>query len=101
MSRTELLQEVRKMRFEEARGGWQERRLTQASASTGRTISPARRNRHAARVSRMPEGISATRTARLPAREQRVHRRCEVVMDFDSVRARSAAQGRLTQTGAD
>ena len=42
MRRTELLQEVRKMRFEEARGGWQERRLTQASASTGRTISPAR-----------------------------------------------------------
>ena len=29
MRRTELLQEVRKMRFEEAYGGWQERRLTQ------------------------------------------------------------------------
>ena len=30
MRRTERLQEVRKMRFEEAYGGWQERRLTQA-----------------------------------------------------------------------
>ena len=29
MRRTELLQEVWKMRFEEACGGWQERRLTQ------------------------------------------------------------------------
>ena len=29
MRRTELLQEVRKMRCEEAYGGWQERRLTQ------------------------------------------------------------------------
>ena len=29
MRRTERLQEVRKMRFEEACGGWQERRLTQ------------------------------------------------------------------------
>ena len=29
MRRTELLQEVWKMRFEEAYGGWQERRLTQ------------------------------------------------------------------------
>lgn len=33
MRRTELLQEVRKMRFEEAYGGWQEGRLTQAEAA--------------------------------------------------------------------
>ena len=33
MRRTELLQEVRKMRFEEAYGGWQERRLTQEEAA--------------------------------------------------------------------
>ena len=33
MRRTELLQEVRKMRFEEACGGWQERRLTQEEAA--------------------------------------------------------------------
>ena len=33
MRRTELLQEVRKMRFEEACGGWQERRLTQEAAA--------------------------------------------------------------------
>jgi len=33
MRRTELLQEVRKMRFEEAYGGWQEGRLTQSEAA--------------------------------------------------------------------
>lgn len=33
MRRTELLQEVRKMRFEEVYGGWQERRLTQEEAA--------------------------------------------------------------------
>ena len=33
MRRTELLQEVRKMRFEEACGGWQERRPTQEEAA--------------------------------------------------------------------
>ena len=33
MRRTELLQEVRKRRFEEACGGWQERRLIQEEAA--------------------------------------------------------------------
>jgi len=33
MRRTELMQEVRKMRFEEAYSGWQERRLTQEEAA--------------------------------------------------------------------
>jgi hypothetical protein len=33
MKRTELIQEVRKMRFEEAYSGWQERRLTQEGAA--------------------------------------------------------------------
>ena len=33
MRRTELLQEVRMMRFEEAYEGWQQRRLTQAEAA--------------------------------------------------------------------
>ena len=33
MRRTELLQEVRKMRFEEAYGSWQGRRLTQEEAA--------------------------------------------------------------------
>jgi transposase len=33
MKRTELLQEVRKMRFEEIYGGWQERRLSQEEAA--------------------------------------------------------------------
>lgn len=33
MRRTEVLQEVRKMRFEEAYGGWQQRRLTQEEAA--------------------------------------------------------------------
>ena len=33
MKRTEWLQETRKMRFEEAYGGWQEKRLTQAEAA--------------------------------------------------------------------
>jgi hypothetical protein len=32
MKRTELLQEIRKMRFEEAYGGWQSGRLTQEEA---------------------------------------------------------------------
>ncbi len=31
MKRTELLQEIRKMRFEEAYGGWEAGRLTQVS----------------------------------------------------------------------
>ena len=33
LSRTELLREIRKMRSEEAYGGWQERRLTQGQAA--------------------------------------------------------------------
>ena len=33
MRRTEMLQEIRKMRFEEAYGGWQQRRLTQEEAA--------------------------------------------------------------------
>lgn len=33
MRRTEWLQETRKMRFEEAYGGWQARRLTQEEAA--------------------------------------------------------------------
>ena len=33
LSRTVLLQEIRKMRFEEAYGGWQEKRLTQGEAA--------------------------------------------------------------------
>ena len=32
MTRTQLLQELRRMRFNEAYGGWQERRLTQEEA---------------------------------------------------------------------
>ena len=34
MRRTELLQELRKMRFEEAYGGWQHGRLTQLEAAS-------------------------------------------------------------------
>ncbi len=34
MRRTELLQEIRKMRFEEAYGGWETGRLTQAEAAS-------------------------------------------------------------------
>ena len=34
MGRTELLQEIRKMRFEEAYGGWETGRLTQAEAAS-------------------------------------------------------------------
>lgn len=34
MKRTELLREIRKMRFEEAYGGWQQGRLTQAEAAS-------------------------------------------------------------------
>ena len=33
MRRTELLQEIRKMRFEEAYAGWNEGRLTQGEAA--------------------------------------------------------------------
>ena len=33
MRRTDLLQEIRKMRFEEAQDGWQSGRLTQAEAA--------------------------------------------------------------------
>ena len=33
LSRTNLLREIRKMRFEEVYGGWQERRLTQEEAA--------------------------------------------------------------------
>ena len=34
MRRTELLQEIRKMRFEEAYGGWESGRLTQGEAAS-------------------------------------------------------------------
>ena len=42
LSRTHLLREVRKMRFEEAYEGWQERRLTQEEA--GRLLGMSERN---------------------------------------------------------
>ena len=51
MRRTELLQEVRKMRFEEDRGGWQERRPTQEEEAArlpggaGARPAPARAGR--------------------------------------------------------
>ena len=35
MTRTQLLQEIRQMRCEEAYGGWQARRLTQEEARNG------------------------------------------------------------------
>ena len=34
MKRTDLLQEIRKMRFEEAYGGWEAGRLTQVEAAS-------------------------------------------------------------------
>lgn len=40
MKRTELLQEVRKMRFEEVYGGWQERRLSQEEAARMLGVCP-------------------------------------------------------------
>ena len=40
MTRTELLQEVRKMRFEEAYKGWTERRLTQEEAAHVLCVCP-------------------------------------------------------------
>lgn len=33
MTRTQLLQEIRRVRFEEAYGGWRKRRLTQEEAA--------------------------------------------------------------------
>ena len=33
MTRTQVLQEIRRMRFKEAYGGWRERRLTQEEAA--------------------------------------------------------------------
>ena len=48
MRRTELLQEIRKMRFEEAYEGWNAGRLTQAEATEG----AARDGRDAAQSAR-------------------------------------------------
>ncbi len=42
LSRTNLLREIRKMRFEEVYGGWQERRLTQEEAA--RVLGMSERN---------------------------------------------------------
>ena len=77
MRRTELLQEVRKVRFEEACGGWQERRMTQEeaarmpggarvrdrSARTGRdTVSPTDQPESAAHARRIRVHASSSRS---------------------------------------
>src|SRR4030066_968110 len=49
MRRTELLQEVRKMRFEEVYGGWQQGRLTQEEAARVLGVSDRTFRRHVER----------------------------------------------------
>ncbi len=49
VSRTKLLQEIRKMRFEEAYVGWQEKRLTQEQAAEILGVTDRSFRRYAAR----------------------------------------------------
>ena len=51
MIRTRVLQEIRRMRFKEARGGWQERRLSQDATSEHYSIELKRVFRRLSRVS--------------------------------------------------
>ena len=70
MRRTERLQEVRKMRFEEACGGWQERRLTQEAATRllgvcERTACPRESGGFRRYVDREEEGLDGLVDKRL------------------------------------
>lgn len=73
MRRTELLQEVRKMRFEEAYGGWQEGRLTQLEAA--RLLGVCERSFRRYMVRYEEEGLEGLADKRLT---QASHRRAPV-----------------------
>lgn len=73
MRRTELLQEIRKMRFEEAYGGWQEGRLTQVEAARLLGVSERTFRRYLVRYDE--EGLDGLVDQRL---EQVSHRRAPV-----------------------
>lgn len=69
MKRTELLQEIRKMRFEEAYGGWQEGRLTQCEAAS--LLGVCERTFRRYRVRYDDEGLSGLIDHRLEQVSQR------------------------------
>lgn len=73
MRRTELLQEIRKMRFEEAYEGWQEGRLTQSEAARLLGVSDRTFRRYGVRYE--GEGLDGLVDLRL---EQVSHRRAPV-----------------------
>ncbi len=73
MRRTELLQEIRKMRFEEAYEGWQEGRLTQVEAASLLGVNERTFRRYVVRYDE--EGLDGLVDQRL---EQVSHRRAPV-----------------------
>lgn len=73
MRRTELLQEIRKMRFEEAYGGWQRGRLTQCEAAGLLGVSERTFRRYVVRYDE--EGLDGLIDQRL---EQVSHRKAPV-----------------------
>lgn len=73
MRRTELLQELRKMRFEEAYGGWQDGRLTQMEAASLLGVSDRTFRRYLGRYEE--NGLEGLIDQRL---EQASHRRAPV-----------------------
>lgn len=86
MKRTELLQEIRKMRFEEAYGGWQHGRLTQAEAASLLGVSERTFRRYLGRYEE--NGLDGLIDLRL---EQVSHRKApvdEVLQVTDRYRSR-------------
>ena len=63
MRRTELLQEIRKMRFDEAYQGWQARRLTQEEAAQLLGVHERTFRRYIDRFEREQTGTSTSRRA--------------------------------------
>ena len=86
VSRTKLLQEIRKMRFEEAYVGWQEKRLTQEQAAEILGVTDRSFRRYAARYE--AEGLEGLIDRRIEVMSARGAPADEVMRLVETYRSR-------------
>ena len=72
MTRTQLLQELRQMRFKEAYGGWRERRLTQEEAARLLGLRERRHRRGRGRGNDVIDAAGVAATTSFPRRRESV-----------------------------
>ena len=89
VSRTKLLQEIRKMRFEEAYVGWQEKRLTQEQAAEILGVTDRSFRRYAARYE--AEGMEGLIDRRIEVMSARRAPADEVMRLVETYRSRRPA----------